>query len=203
MASVGDPLRAVQKLRRLDDNVVGFGLDEPVVLGHFYSGANACNYSIHKVARRVALTVRAVLGIYPHAQIGDTESPTVEAPDMWAVDLSHWLDAYKTAAGRPLDEFGMDLLWGRPGWPAAAQHTAAIVRSHGVALSVIITALGVSTDAAWIAQARQHAQQIQALHLLLREVTIASWTSNPTRLGPETDPLTLTGFLAWYIRHYC
>jgi hypothetical protein len=204
VASVEDPLRAVRKMRRLGANVVTFALDEPLTFGHMFRGRNACNYSIDEVARRLALTIRAVRAIYPNARIADTEAPTDEPPDQWARTFAQWLDDYQAATGMPLYSFGMDLLWGRPYWPNTARLTVNIAHAHGVKVGVIVTALGSGpevTDATWMAAAQQHARAIWALKLPLDQVVISSWTRNPTHLLPETNPLSLTALIDWYVRH--
>jgi hypothetical protein len=56
------------------------------------------------------------------------------------------------------------------------------------------------SDAIWIAEAQQHARAYQALMKSPPDQAIlASWTTHPTHILPETTPTTLTYLIDWYV----
>ncbi len=93
-------LWVAKRFRALGADVVYYTMDEPLFYGHFFKGANSCQNSIEELSADVAQKVRQVWEQYPAAQIGDVEPMGVLQGGL--VDLEHWLDAFKSAAGRPL-----------------------------------------------------------------------------------------------------
>jgi hypothetical protein len=197
------PMLAVHRLQELGAKVGEFALDEPLTFGFSYRGKNQCAYPIAEVARRLAMTIRAVREVYPNAKIVDAEAATNYPTAQWLTILAEWLSAYRAATGTPLDEISLDMAWHQPYWLAEAAATVNFAHSHGTKVELIINAQGDlrATDAEWLALSQRNMQDIWRARIPFDGVVFATWNKRPTRVLPESDPLSLTGLIAWYIRY--
>jgi hypothetical protein len=184
-------------------------MDEPVYYGHVFGRGGevfGCQLSITELAQEVALTVRQVRSVFPNVAIGDVEPVSFSDKDPWFTndawpnDLSAWLDAYQAAVGENLGYFRLDMWWTPRSW----EHLPALiglVRAKGVPLQVHYNGSGQDkTDQAWIADAVSTFKRFETSGWPLPDAAVIQfWTPNPSRILPETDPLTATGLIDQYL----
>ena len=196
------PGDVARRLKRFGFDVAYFSLDGPLAFGHIYKGREACGYSVAEVARRLAYTVRDVRASYPDAKFIDYEGPTDLPLDQWVPTYREWLDDYRAETGTELDGMAIDTSWHRD-WRGASPPTIELLHAHGAKAGIFVTATGgpTVTDESWLNEARQNTRDVVAANLPVDFVVIASWMLHPRRLVPETDPMTLTNLVDWYV-HY-
>jgi hypothetical protein len=191
-----------RRLKRLGFDVPYFAFDGPLAFGHIYKGKEACGYSVREVAHRLAHTVADVRSSYPNAKFVDYEGPTDLPLQEWVPTWREWLDAYRAETGTELDAMAIDTNW-RKDWRAASIPTIDLLHAHGAKAGIFLTATGgpTVTDESWLTEAKQNIRDVVAAKLPVDFVVISSWMQHPWRLVPETDPLTMTNLVDWYV-HY-
>ncbi len=194
------PVWIARRMKKLDAPVSYFSLDEPLTFGHFYDKKEACRFPIEEVARRLATTIRRVREVYPDARIDDFEVPTLAPLDEWRRDLNQWLEAYRKYTGTPLDAMTLDVNWHRHDWQQVVRESVKILHIHGAKAGIFLDAIGGPgvTDESWMAEAKRNGEAIKNGDFGLDYVTVSSWMGHPRKLLPASDPMTLTGLLAWY-----
>jgi hypothetical protein len=203
------PLALAQRLAAIDASPKHFVMDEPLYFGHVFNRAGVnfgCRSSIVEVARDVASKVRQVRTIFPDAQFGDVEPFTFSDQDpwfrsgAWIHDLSAWLDAYEAAVGGKLAFIRIDMWW-NTAWQVQMPTLTNLLRDKGVPLQVIYNGDGQDeSDAAWIGHAISHFQQFESGAWRPPDAAVIQfWTPHPSRILPESDPLTATGLIDRYL----
>jgi hypothetical protein len=186
-----------------------FGMDEPLYFGHVFDRGRdnfGCRLSIPEVARDVATSVRQVRSVFPNVRFGDVEPLTFYDQDpwfrsgAWFTDLSAWFDAYEAAAGDKLAYFRIDTWW-TPHLSEQMPALSRLLNAKGIPLQIIYNGSGQDkTDSAWIASAVSHFKRFESGNWPLPDaVAIQFWTPHPSRILPETDPLTATGLIDQYL----
>jgi len=199
-SAAGETAAIAHRVKALGGEPAVYGMDEPLIYGHYYNGPNACHSSIAEIARDVAVKVRQVRAVFPGVKIGEAE-PLMGLPEAtWLADLTQWFDAFHAETGTPLDTFWLDLDWEAP-WQRRLPALTELLRAKGIRLGVIYNGDDrVTTDEAWVASAVAHFQAFEtALGHSPDAVSFQTWVSHPTRVLPESDPLTLTGLLLRYL----
>ena len=192
----------IYRLKSLGADVRYVSLDEPLTFGHFYGGRDACQYSVQEVARRLAGTVREITTLYRQAKIVDIEVPTIRPLPEWETTLKEWLKEYRNATGRPLDAMVLDVSFRNLEWRESTRRSISILHEHGATAGIIVVAPGGPnvTDASWMAEAKENLSAIRHAKFALDYMIFASWTRHPSRLLPESDPLSLTGLVRAYMQ---
>ncbi len=203
------PLAVAKRAKALGADAEFFGMDEPLYFGHAFGspdGKHGCHASIAEIARDVANTVHQVRSVYPGVKFGDVEPMSFADNDpwfkngVWLADLSTWFDSYEAATGEKLAFFRIDAWWTKrfaENMPALAR----LLRAKGIPLQIIYNGNGQDkTDSAWIASAVSHFKQFESGNWPLPDAAVIEfWTPNPSRVLPETDPLTATGLIDQYL----
>ena len=190
-----------RRLKQLGIEIRYVAMDEPLTFGHYYSKKNACHYSIDDVARRAAAAIAEIRQYYPEVRVVDEEAPPITTTAQWNTDFPKWLEAYRRAAGEPLDAIVFDLDWSQP-WQAVVAPGSRAARDAGVRVGIFITgARPGASDAEAVAAYKRNLQAVEASGLKFDLVDVANWTPHPSRNLPESDPDTLTSVLAWYRSH--
>jgi hypothetical protein len=185
-------------------------MDEPLFFGHDYSGKNACNFSIQQVAESVARNVKVIRSYYPKVQFVLVEPE--QSLQGGVAELSQFLDAYQAALNELPVAVRFDLAWGQVDkwhreWHSDIPQFLHMLKARGIGYSIIYNAGHVNgrvpnTDAAWIASAKANVADWQAtIHEKPAQVVIQTWSPNPIRIVPESDPSTMTGYLKWFVEH--
>lgn len=175
-----------------------YGMDEPLLYGHYYTGPNACRSPIPVIARDVANKIRQVRAIFPGVKVGDTE-PIMALPEAtWQADLEQWLDDFQADTGTPMAFFSVELDWRAP-WHQRMQQLKALLARRHVPLGVVYNATGDPPDAEWVAQTAAHYRELETSVGVPDGVAFQSWVHHPARLLPETDPTTFTGMVITYV----
>ena len=198
--SVKEPIAVARRLRQMGANVRSFSFDEPLEYGHIYKGRAACRYPVREVARRVGMTVQGVREFYPGARFIDYEVAQDEPLPEWKETLSEWLSAFKAETGDSLDGLLIDVHF-RDSWEEPIRATIDILHANGVRAGLFLTAGGGSTvtDESWMEEAKGNVRSVFRAQLPLDFVDITTWAKHPTRILPETDPLSLTSLIHWYV----
>ena len=87
----------------------------------------------------------------------DEEAPTITSAQQWNADFAGWLDAYRQAAGAPLDAVVFDIDWRMP-WQNWVSPSVAAAHKAGVRAGMFLTGTGPGvSDADAIAARKQNA----------------------------------------------
>jgi hypothetical protein len=185
-------------------------MDEPLFYGHDYTGKNACNFSIEAVAKSVTSNVKMIRTYYPNARFVLVEPP--QSLPGGVEELSRFLDAYKAGLNELPVAVRFDIAWGQSDkWHREWHHDlpgfVQMLKARGIGYSIIYNAGHVNgripnTDASWIASAKANVADWQAtIRVKPAQAVIQTWSPNPIRILPESDPTTMTGYLKWFIEH--
>lgn len=183
-------------------------MDEPLYYGHDYGGKNACQFSIEEVAESVAKNVEMIRSYYPKVQFVLVEPEQSLTGSV--KELSEFLDAYKSKLNELPVAVRFDIAWGQNDrwhreWHEDIPRFIQMLKARGIGYSIIYDAGRVNgrapnTDAEWIASAKANVADWEAtIHSKPAQVVIQTWTPNPVRIVPESDPSTMTGYLKWFI----
>lgn len=191
---------AISRLIAVGADLRYLAMDEPVWFGHRDLSPAACRSSISDIARDAAATAAAFRDSFPSVQVGDIEAVPKDAASM-AADMEAFAAAWQAADGHALAFVAVDLGLDVP-WVAAIQPVADMLRRHSIPLAIIYNGTGNDrTDAAWIGRAEQRygaweadARDPPAIALF------QSWDAYPTRVLPESSPLSFTHLLRGYTR---
>ena len=183
-------------------------MDEPLFHGHDYGGKNACQWSIDQVAKSVAQNVKMFRSYYPNAKFVWVEPP--QSLQGGAAEMAQFLEAYKSLLGKYPDSVRFDIAWGsvdrwhrewRGDLPAFVQ----MLKAKHIGYGIIYDAGRVDghpprTSAEWIESAKANVAAWEAtIQATPDQYVIQTWTPNPVRIVPETDPTTMTGYLKWFV----
>jgi hypothetical protein len=173
-------------------------MDEPLYFGHEYSGKKACRLPIAAVARGVAESVATIRSYHPNAKfiLVEPEQGLAGGP----AELAEFLDDYKAAVHEFPASVRFDVQW-RRNWRIEIAPFVSMLKGHNIGYGVVFNAPGgIKDDRAWIASAKENAQAFtDAIRARPDHIMIQTWDPNPTRIVPESDPATMTGYLKWFI----
>lgn len=197
-----DPDEPEKILRRLHD----FGADvqyvdmvDPFFFGHRFSGPGACLEPTAELAQRIAERVKLIRSYFPRAQIGTSDLVDESTP--WIDELVKWTEAYQQATGEPLAFFYADVAWSHPSMRNLLPLGNALAARH-IPFGIIYDAdEAARSDEAWTDNTRQHIAEIESALGVHPDVAIfrRSGAGSPSRVLPETQPLTLTNLAAQYL----
>jgi hypothetical protein len=172
-------------------------MDEPLYFGHDYAGENACRLSIGDVANGVAESTVTIRSYHPHAKFILSEPAALPGG---ATELAEFIDAYKTAAHEYPASVRLDVQWPKD-WRSQVPPFVTMLKARGIGFGVVYNATGgIHDDRAWVASAKSNCQAFAgAIRARPDHVMIQTWEANPSRIVPETDPDTMTGYLKWFI----
>lgn len=201
-----DMARDAARIRRLGGTLAYIDMDEPLFYGHVFNGRRGttpCHAPLAVIAASAARKIAAARRIFPSVQVGEAEPfgiPFMSAGG-WASLLGRWFDAFAAASGMRLAFVHADIVWRRPN--ALAQFEAALpmLRAAGIPLGVIYDGSPFApTSAAWVAEAKQHVQLIEArLGIVPAQAVFQTWMERPMEMLPDTASDTLTGLIAFYV----
>jgi hypothetical protein len=99
----GSANRTVARLMKAGASVSLVEMDEPLWLGHYYTGKNACRSSIENVGERTAVIAKIYTAAFPNVIVGDGEPfPAISSQPNWEADYAAWTVAFRKATGTPL-----------------------------------------------------------------------------------------------------
>lgn len=166
--------------------------DEPLWFGHYYSGPNACQFSIAQIAQQVAANVKLIRQTFPNAVFVDEEPTDVEkyAKTGDVQKFYNLLAQY----GTPVQSVTLDVQWHRTGWDTHSKAFVAALNSVNIKYNVFADSWNAIKDGA---QWNQDA--IQNLYDWARIITtppqafvVASWDQYPDHVVPEFDNSALS-----------
>jgi hypothetical protein len=183
-------------------------MDEPLYYGHDYGGKNACQFSISQVVASVVENVKMIRSYYPNVRFVWVEPP--QALTVGPREIAEFLDDYKASLGEYPVSVRFDIAWGRVDkwtreWRADLPGHIRILKARGIGYGIIYNAGRVNgrlpnTDQDWISSAKGNvADWKRTIADTPNQVIIQTWTANPVRIVPESDPSTMTGYLKWFI----
>ena len=177
-------------------------MDEPLYFGHRYNRQNACQWPIPEVASKVAVEIAAFQRVFPSVQVCDVEP--VATPDAgWVNEIMQWARAYESATHQPLACFHADVQWAGP-WQQQLAELTRRLHATGVKLGIIYNGDGnAQTGLQWTQQAEQRIRMVEANPALMPDQTlIQSWTRQPERMLPESQPGTMTNLVLQYAQQH-
>jgi beta-lactamase regulating signal transducer with metallopeptidase domain len=171
---------------------------DPFFYGHRFTGPGACLEPTAELAQQIAERVKLIRTYFPKAQIGTSELVDESTP--WIDELVEWTEAYRQATGKPLAFFHADVAWSLPAMRNLVPLENALAARH-IPFGIIYDADDAAhSDAAWTDNTRQHIAEIESALGLHPDVAIfRSWAGSPSRVLPETQPLTLTNLASQYL----
>lgn len=186
-------VKVAQRIKRLGGTLEYLAMDEPLWYGRHYSGASACRAGISSIAHDVAGNLANLKSVMPRIEVGDIEPvPQVQISE-WSAELLEWADAFSNATGARLAFLHADVIWNQP-WELFLVEIRKKLHARGIPLGVILNGNeGDSADDEWIAHAEQHCRL--AGTRAVDQLIFQSWTNNPTRVLPESQPWTMTALV--------
>jgi hypothetical protein len=183
-------------------------MDEPLYYGHDYSGKNACKLSISQVVTSVADNIKMIRSYYPNVRFVWVEPP--QALVAGPREIAEFLDEYQAMLGEYPFSVRFDIAWAwrerrYPDWHTALPGFIHMLEARGIGYGIIFNAGRVNgqapkTDADWIGSAKRNvADWMSTIPAKPNQIVIQTWTPNPVRIVPETDPTTMTGYLKWFV----
>jgi hypothetical protein len=190
----------MRQIRDLGGTVDVIIFDEPFGFGHVLDAPGACQWSVDKVARKLADFVAMTREVFPDAVVGGNE-PLWSAPQVAPQDVAAWLDAYARAAGEPLAFLHIDSEWSWPGWLDQATAVRAALVGRGVRVGFIYNGGEIADQEGWIAAAIERAYLLESRSAVPPDdVVFQSWFDQPDRTLPDGDPTSFTGLVNRYFR---
>ena len=189
LAALGLPLRYIR-------------LDEPVWFGHYDQAPQGCRLPVAEVARRVGLNVQEYARHFPDLIVGTVETvPGALGEPDWAANFHAFQQALVADTGKKLTFMHADVNWRLPHWATALKSMAAFAHSQGLQFGVIYNADNRdTTDAAWVASARQHFDEFESADGLVPEQAVMqTWDLHPARALPIESDATLGGLVGQYL----
>lgn len=185
-------------------------MDEPLYYGHNYGGKNACQFSVSQVVASVVDNVQMIRAHYPNIRFVWVEPPQGLAGG--PAELAQALDDYEARLGEFPVSVRFDIAWGRADkwtseWHANLPGFIRVLKTRGIGYGIIYNAGRINgrppqTDQEWISSAKANvADWKRTIADAPNQVVIQTWTPNPARIVPESDPSTMTGYLKWFVEH--
>ncbi|MBV9562415.1 MAG: M56 family metallopeptidase [Bradyrhizobium sp.] len=193
-----EPERILRRLHDLGADVKYVDMVDPFFFGHRFSGPGACLEPTAKLARQLAERVKLIRTYFPRAQIGTSELVDESTP--WIDELVKWTEAYQQTTGEPLAFFYADVAWSHPSMRNLLPLGNALAARH-IPFGIIYNAdEAAHSDAVWTDNTRQHIAEIESALGVHPDVAIfRSSAGSPSRVLPETQPLTLTNLASQYL----
>jgi beta-lactamase regulating signal transducer with metallopeptidase domain len=193
-----EPEKILRRLHDLGADVKYVDMVEPFFYGHRFSGPGACLEPTAKLAQQIAERVKLIRSYFPKAQIGTTELVDESTP--WIDELMKWTEAYQQTTGEPFAFFHAEVAWSHPSMRNLLPLQNALAARH-IPFGIIYDAdEAARSDAAWTDNTRQHIAEIESALGVHPDVAIfRRWAGSPSRVLPETQPLTVTNLASQYL----
>jgi hypothetical protein len=190
--------KILRRLQSLSADLKYVDMVDPFFYAHRFTGPGACLEPTAKLAQQIAERVKLIRTYFPKVQIGTSEFVDESTP--WIDELAKWTEAYRQATGEPLAFFYADVAWSHPAMRNLVPLENALA-ARRIPFGIIYNADDAAhSDAAWTENTRQHIAEIESALGLHPDVAIfRSWAGSPSRVLPETQPLTLTNFASQYL----
>lgn len=194
---VGLATTVIDRIRAAGGTVRYLALQEPLTFASsVYTGPNACNWPIEKIASEVKSFVSAMRAKYPAVVIGDIENDHPTPEQQFA-----FMDAFEAATGQPFAFYHLDIDWTlRSDWPFRAKAVEEGAHTRGIEFGLLTYgADGASNDERWLLDSLDHVARYTGMAGgLPDDVIFQSWHEYPRYLLPESEPGTYT----WLLRDY-
>ena len=192
--------RLALRIKQLGGHVSYVAMDEPLSMGHRYSGPHACHAAITAIARDVASNVTAVRNVFSDVQVGDIEPFGFTDPQAsWLDDLAQWIAAYRATTGENLAFLHLDMDWHQD-WRAQLAALAPMLKATGIKFGIIYDGdPGDTNDTIWTRHAEERFAAVEADPALAPDQAILqTWMRYPAHMLPETQLGTMT----WLVNRY-
>lgn len=203
----GDMAAEAKRIHDLGGTVSYIMLDEPLFYDRFLKffpwkgDLHPCDYSIEEIAVQAADKIEEVRKIFPSVIVGDIEPFGLPSSfsQQWRDALTEWAGAFQHATGQPFGFLLADVLWKSATWKEQLRSAVDLTGREHLPIGIIYNAA--RNEPNWTAAAQEHATEVEdGLKIKPDMAVFMSWTDDPRRLLPESDPLTLTGLAYEYIR---
>ena len=192
-------LKLLLRLKRLGADLRYLAMDEP--MKHWRFVRSNCQVPLDAIAKNIAANLRGFKAIFPNLEVGDIEpvGEFKEDPNL-ASDILEFLTACEQAMGRPIAFFHSDVIWHSP-WLGLNRRLGKMLRGAGIPFGMIYNGTDRAvSDEQWANEAVSHFVEFEAEGQRPDAAIFQSWTAHPTRVLPESDPVSLTGIALRYFR---
>jgi hypothetical protein len=184
----------IERILRLGGDLRYIAMDEPLWFGHTSNQQNACHSSIESVAQEVVFRISVIKKLFPNVEIGDIEPiATAMQPNDWMEEINQWIQAYQKATGFPLRFFDADVTWAGP-WQLQLKSLATHLNAAKILFGIIYD--GDPTDpngVTWTTHAEERFSRVENDPTMApQRAILQTWTLQPSRMLPETEPGTMT-----------
>jgi len=187
------------RIRNLGGRIRYIAMDEPLFFGHYFSGHNACHWSIDAVAHNVVPNVRDFRAAFPEIEIGDIEPVNDIKDASWLEAVQAWIQLYKRETDTPLAFFHDDMIWREP-IAARTRMLTAVLDAQHIKFGVIFNSRGdVKSDQDWLDSVKHNIEEYRSSSLKAPDqIILQSWKPYPRHVLPESNPFTLTHLVNLY-----
>lgn len=193
----GEGLTTASRIKAAGGTLRYVAFDEPFFYGALYTGPNACQWDVRRIAQAVAAYVRRIRTVFPNVKFGDTEPLTTGAH---VERYKEWIDAYREATGESLAFMHLDIQYTLPRWPQVTRELEEFAQSRGVPFGVIYFGDHDSaTDLAWLTKAQERFELYETEGGRPDHAVLQSWQDKPDRVLPERRR-TFTNLILRYAR---
>ena len=155
--------RLALRIKQLGGQLAYVAMDEPLSMGHRYSGPHACHAAIAAIAQDIAGNVAMVRNVFPDVQVGDIEPFGFTDPQAsWLDDLAQSIAAYHATTGQNLAFLHLDMDWHQD-WRAELAALAPMLKATGIKFGIIYDGDPGDTDGTtWTRHAEERFAAVEA-----------------------------------------
>ncbi len=198
-SGVADGLYILNRIKAAGGEISYIALDEPYYFGSLYTGKNACNWSIEKIAKQVDHFIRQMKTVFPNVIVGDIEP----LPSQVSVqDYKDWIEGYRKTTGYNLSFLHMDLDFYTPKWPEMAKEIETFLHERGIDYGIIYFGdWNDNTDKEWLEHAEDRMAKYESeVNGQPDHPIFQSWNDHPDFCLPEKSPTSFTHLINLYHR---
>lgn len=195
--------RLLARIKRLGGDVRWAIADEPLWFGHFYRAPGAIPVSIAEMAQDMATTAKEFRGIFPEIRIGMEEPIMAYASQtQWSTAMQELLTAFHRAFGEPMGCVRLENAnHTLRAWLPRFVEAARFLEQLHIPFGILVTGDSDDvTDADWFRKAEERYVAYESEGRRAAQMVFQSWMPRPTRILPETAPLTHTHAVNAYFR---
>jgi hypothetical protein len=183
----------LQLIKSLGGTVAVLNMDEPLYFGSNAAGTNTCQSPIATIAAETVASIEIAKSIFPDIKVIDTE------PVPFTTSYGTWLADINTLMPGAISEFDADVVWSS-NWSGPLKQDYSMAEQYGVQTGVIIDSDSSNkTDCSWTNAAENNFNSLSQDGLVPSNILVQSWDSVPTRIGPPSEPCTLSSVASYVI----
>ena len=196
--------RLLARIKRLGGDVRWAIADEPLWFGHFYRAPGAIPVSIAEMAQDMATTAQAFRSVFPDIHIG-MEEPIMAytSQTQWSTAMRELLSEFHRTFGEPMGCVRLENAnHSIREWLPRFVDAARFLEQLHIPFGILVTGdTDDVTDADWFRKAEERYVAFESEGRRAAQMVFQSWMPRPSRILPDTAPLTHTHSLNDYFRN--